>query len=72
MKFLLFYVSCLNCKHYRPFTPDIRFQDGYCLKHTRVLENKTFYEYAERMRQQENKCGLIGRDFEERETFYKK
>ena len=66
----LFFNSCLRCKHYQPLTNDIKFNDGHCLKYTRVLENRTFYEYADKMRQTEKKCGIIGRDFEERETFY--
>ena len=71
MKFWLFFHSCLHCKHYEPLTHDIKFNDGHCLKYTRVLENRTFYEYADKMRQNENKCGIVGRDFEKKDSFYK-
>jgi len=56
MKFLLFYVSCFHCKHYVPFGNDHFFDLGKC----------TLYKnYAERMRNNETACGIMGRNFVE-------
>jgi hypothetical protein len=48
--------ACFNCIHYKePKITNRRFNDNsYCLKHK---------DYAEKVREDDQKCGLYGRDF---------
>jgi len=63
MKFLLFYVSCLNCRHFQPSPMDYNYNDmGKCLLYPKV-EKKVVYPYAEKVRQNETQCGIEGKDF---------
>jgi len=63
MKFLLFYVSCLNCRHFQPSLLDRNFHDmGKCLLYPKV-EKRVVYPYADKVRQNETQCGIEGKDF---------
>jgi len=60
----LLYPSCLNCHHYRPSPLDIKYNDmGKCLLYPQVIEKKIIYPYAEKVRQDEKKCGLTAKDW---------
>jgi len=65
MRWSLFFVSCLNCKHFEPSPYDDKYNDlALCHKHVRLLENKYYFEKADAMRRKEEKCGIDGKDFE--------
>ena len=65
MKWLLFYVSCLNCRHFQPSPLDSKFNDmGKCMLYPRIIEKKVIYPYAEKVRQDESKCGVKGKSWE--------
>lgn len=69
---LLLFHSCLNCKYFEPSLYDDKYNDlGLCRKHTRILENRPYFEKAERMRRREDKCGMTAKDFEPLETSIK-
>ena len=64
LSFLLFH-SCLNCKFFEPSQYDDKYNDlALCHKHIRILENRPYFEKAERMRNREDKCGIAAKDFE--------
>ena len=64
MKWLLFYVSCLNCRHFQPSPLDSKFNDmGKCMFYPMIIEKKVIYPYAEKVRQNETQCGIEGKDF---------
>lgn len=60
--------SCRNCIHYKPY-----FSDGYssnlakceAFGRKNILTNEINYEYADLCRDNETKCGLQGKSFEE-------
>jgi len=54
MKWFLFYVSCLNCKHYTPFGNDRFYDMGKC---------RLYNAYTERVRRNETECGISGKNF---------
>ena len=58
MKWFIFYVSCFNCRHFKPspLGPDM----GKCLFYPKVIEKNIIYPYAEKVRQDEMKCGIKG------------
>ena len=63
--YLLLFPSCHHCKYFKPSQLDIKYNDfGLCTKYNRKLGNKTVLEYAEKARQNEKKCGITGKDFE--------
>lgn len=69
MRWTLFFVSCLNCKHFEPSPYDDKYNDlALCHKHVRLLEDKYYFEKAESMRCKEDKCGINGKDFEPLES----
>jgi hypothetical protein len=70
MKFsLLLFHSCLNCKYFEPSPYDDKYNDlALCHKHIRILENRPYFEKAERMRNREDNCGIAAKDFEPLET----
>ena len=59
MKWILFYVSCFNCKHYVPFGNDPFYDLGKC---------KLYKTYAEPVRKNTNACGIVGKNFSKMET----
>ena len=64
MRFLLLYVSCLNCRHFQPSPLDPKYNDmGKCLLYPTIVEKKVIYPYAEKVRQNETKCGIEGKDW---------
>ena len=69
--FILFH-SCLKCKYFEPSPYDDKYNDlGLCHKYTRVLENREYFERAEAMRRNKDKCGMEAKDYEPLETSYK-
>ena len=70
--YLLLFHSCLNCKYFEPSPYDDKYNDlGLCHKHIRILENRPYFEKAERMRRREDKCGTEAKDFEPLQTSIK-
>ena len=68
---LLFFHSCLNCKHFEPSPYDDKYNDlALCHKHIRILEGKPYFEKAEGMRRNQDKCGMDAKDFEPLETSF--
>jgi hypothetical protein len=68
LSFILFH-SCLNCKFFEPSSYDDKYNDlALCHKHIRILENRPYFEKAERMRNREDKCGIAAKYFEPLET----
>ena len=64
MKWLVFYVSCLNCRHFQPSPLDSKFNDmGKCMLYPKIIEKQIIYPYAEKVRQNETQCGIEGKDF---------
>jgi hypothetical protein len=59
MKWIIFYVSCLRCRHYIPFGEDTFYDLGRC----RLYKSKGFHELTDRVRRDETQCGLIGRNY---------
>ena len=59
MNFILFLVpACLNCRHYKAYSPFRKYDDlGKCMKINATL-------YAEVARADEKLCGITGRWFE--------
>jgi len=61
----LVFPSCKQCKYFKSSQLGIKYNDfGLCTKYNRKLGNNTFPEYAEKIRQNEQKCGITGKDFE--------
>ena len=65
MKWWLFlYPSCLNCRHYRSSELDGKFNDmGKCMLFPNEVHHKIIYPYAEKVRQDEEKCGIKGKEW---------
>ena len=64
LKLLLFYLptnmkDCNQCVHFIPH----QFDDLSKCKMSRIKSNFTIYDYAEKCRSDENKCGIYGKNF---------
>jgi len=61
--------SCRNCIHFKPsfFTPEFDSSISKCANFGRkdVITDKVSYDYADLCRDDEKKCGLQGKYFEE-------
>ena len=61
----IFFHSCLNCKYFEPSPYDDKYNDlALCHKYNRILEGRPYFEKAERMRNNNDKCGKEAKDFE--------
>lgn len=61
MKWSLFYVSCLNCRYFKGSPLGYKYNDmGKCLFYPKVNGRTITYPYAEKVRQDETKCGIKG------------
>jgi hypothetical protein len=59
---------CHQCKFYKPSSYSKLDTSGKCGRYIRVYKNILQYEYAYIARQNKNKCGEAGRDFEDKMT----
>jgi len=59
---------CYDCKYYKPTSYSNYKNLGKCALFIRVHEKRILYEYADIARQDEDKCGENGKDFEPKES----
>ena len=63
--------SCRNCKHFKPqyyndYTSTLNRCEYFGKKD--IISDETIYEFVDSCRQDENKCGIEGKYFEEEEN----
>ena len=64
IKLLYFiFADCKKCKYYLPH-PEKYYDLAKCKKFELKIQNKTYYEFAEVCRNNNNKCGIEAKEFD--------